>query len=105
MKRNYRLLVPSSHLYFKQFKNYFENISEGNIKNGVYERHFFDLLLDSPRCEHCLAPLQNSNNFIKNHINYYHFDINLELDKYSYLDIHKYLMEIYKYPYLIFDSV
>lgn len=27
------------------------------------------------------------------------------MDKYSYLDIHKYMQEIYKYPYLVFDNV
>ena len=91
MKNNYKLLVPEHHKYHKQFKLYFDNISGGNIKNGLYERFFFDLLLDTPRCEHCMAPLQNNNNGIKNHINYYHFDIDISLDKYSYLDVHKYM--------------
>jgi hypothetical protein len=105
MKKNFLDLVPDSHKYYKQFKLYFENISDGAIKSGVYERFFFDLLLDSPRCEHCMAPLQNNNNGIKNHINYYHFDIDISLEKYSYLDIHRYMAEIYKYPYLMFDTV
>lgn len=97
--------MPDNHKYVKQFKMYWDNINDGNIKNGIYERHFFDLLLESPRCEHCGCPLQNNNNFIKNHINYYHFDIQLENSKYSYLDVHRYLTEVYKYPYLIFDCV
>jgi hypothetical protein len=26
------------------------------------------------------------------------------MDKYSYLDMHKYMKEVYKYPYVVFDN-
>jgi hypothetical protein len=55
----------------------FSNIQNANIKPNTYERYFFNLLLDSPRCEHCLAPLENNNESIKNHVNFYHFDIRI----------------------------
>ena len=74
---NFKILVPEDHKYIKQFTHYFKNIEDGNAKAQSYERFLFDLLLDSPRCEHCLAPLENNNVSIKNHINYYHFDIKI----------------------------
>jgi len=97
------VLVPSDHKYYKQMKHIYLNIENGTIKPNTYERFFFNLLLDSPRCEHCLAPLENNNNQIKNHINYYHFDIRIQTEKYSYLDLHKYMREVYKYPYISTD--
>lgn len=51
-----------------------------------------------------MAPLQNINNGIKQHINYYHYDIDISLEKYSYLDIHRYMQEVYKYPYIVMDT-
>jgi len=104
MKNTFKQLVPEDHKYFKQYTTFYESICSGTMKNNIYERFFFDLLQNSPRCEHCMSPLQNNNNGIKNHINYYHYDIDLSLDKYSYLDIHRYMSEIYKYPYLILDT-
>ena len=101
---NFKILVPDDHKYIKQFRHYFQNIEDGNAKAQSYERFLFDLLLDSPRCEHCLAPLENNNVYIKNHINYYHFDIKIQMERYSYLDMHKYIREVYKYPYIVYDN-
>ena len=60
-------------------------------------------MLDFPRCEHCLAPLENNNEAIKNHIDFYHFEVRIQMDKYSYLDVHKYIREVYKFPYVTTD--
>ena len=61
LKINFQVLVPTDHKYYKQMKHIYQMIEDGNIKPQTYERFFFNLLLDSPRCEHCLAPLDNSN--------------------------------------------
>ena len=73
IKINFR----ASHRFYKQFNQFFDNINEGRFKNYDYERFLFNLLLDTPRCEHCLAPLENNNEVIKQHIDYYHFGIKI----------------------------
>ncbi len=98
------MLCPPEHKFYKQYDIYFNNICKGDTKPSHYERFLFDLLLDSPRCEHCLAPLENNNIAIKNHINYYHYDIRIQMEKYSYLDLHKYIKEVYKYPYVVYEN-
>ena len=77
IKINFRVLVPLDHKFIKQFNTYFDFINDGKFKIHDYERFLFNLLLDNPRCEHCLAPLQNNTDAIKDHINYYHFDIKI----------------------------
>lgn len=104
LKINYNILVPPDHKYAKQYKIYYDNITKGSIKAVQYERFFLDLLLDGPRCEHCLCPLENSNEAIKHHVSYYHHEIKIHEDKYSYLDVHKYIKEVYRFPYIIYEN-
>jgi hypothetical protein len=47
--------------------------------------------------------LENNNEAIKNHIDFYHFEVRIQMDKYSYLDVHKYIREVYKFPYVTTD--
>ena len=92
--------MPENHKYFKYMRAIYSNIEEARIKPNTYERFFFNLLLDNPRCSICLAPLENSNEAIKDHIETYHNQIRIQLDRYSYLDVHKYIRELYKFPYV-----
>ena len=76
-KVNFSVLFPSDHRFKREFQKFFNNITEGHVKKNEYEHYLFNLLLDTPRCEHCLAPMENNNDLIKEHINYYHFDIKI----------------------------
>ena len=73
IKINFNILIPPTHKFYKQFENFFEFITQETLKENDYEKYFLNLLLDNPRCSFCFAPLPNSNQLIKEHVDFYHY--------------------------------